>query len=230
MQGHVIILALLSAINPTMLTAVALILSRPKPKGSLIAFLAGGFLVSVLFGVAALTILHGVSVGKGHSVHISTTVEIVVGLLSLGAAALLPAVVPKVEHRAALHSERKKAKHPDDDQPSRLERMLEKASAPMAFLIGIAFNMPGACYLVSIAELADNRPDFAVWFPLILLFNVIMFLPGEIPLVLYLRNPEGVESRVHGAQVWLRRHAFMLARVMFIVVGVYLLLRAFLGH
>lgn len=230
MQGHVVILALLSAINPTMLTAVAIMLGRPKPAASLTAFLVGGLLVSIAFGVAALTILHGVAIGKGHSIHISGTVEIVVGTMSLVAAVLFPRALPRVEHRREVRKEHKAAKHPGAEGPSRLERLLEHASTPMAFVIGVAFNMPGACYLVSIAELADARPPATVWLPLILLFNVIMFLPGEIPLLLYLRDPASVERRVDSTRLWLRHHAIQLARIMFVVVGVYLYVHAILSH
>ena len=230
MPGHVVILALLSAINPTMLTAVAIMLGRPRPAGNLAAFLGGGMLISIAFGVAALTILHGVNLGKEDSVHLSQTVEVVVGSMSLIAALLFPRALPHVEHRAELHKERKAAKHHDREGPSRLERMLEKASMPMSFVIGVAFNMPGACYLVSIAELAEQAPPTAVWLPAILLFNVIMFLPCEIPLALYLRDPDSVMQRVDATRTWLRHHAVQLARIMFVVVGLYLYARALMGH
>lgn len=229
MQGHVVFLALLSAINPTLLTAVALILGRPRARATLTAFLVGGMLVSIAFGVAALTVLQGVSIGKGHDVHISATVELVVGIMSLVAAAFLPRALGPVERRQEAHAEKKRAAHPDGEKPSRIERTLEHASLPAAFLIGMVFNLPGSCYLVSIAEMADDRPGFAVWFPLILLFNVIMFLPGEIPLAAYVRNPEGTQEKVESTRIWLRRHALWLARVMFVVLGVYLIVRAAFG-
>lgn len=228
MQGHVVILALLSAINPTLLTAVALILGRPRARATLTAFLVGGMLVSIAFGVAALTVLQGISIGKGHDVHISATVELVVGVMSLVAAAFLPRALGPVERRHEAHAEKKRAQD-RDGEPSRIERMLEHASLPAAFLIGMVFNLPGSCYLVSIAEMADDRPGFAVWFPLILLFNVIMFLPGEIPLAAYVRNPDGTQEKVESTRIWLRRHALWLARVMFVVLGVYLIVRAAFG-
>jgi hypothetical protein len=227
MQGHVVILALLSAINPTMLTAVAIMLSRERARASLTAYIVGGMVVSVGFGIATLTILKGVSVGKGHEVHISTAVEWVVGGLCLVAAALAPRAMPRIESRREAHAAKVKAKR--GDEPSRMEKMLQKASLPVAFLVGVAFNLPGACYIVSIAEIADNRPDAAVWLPLILIFNVIMFLPAEVPLAVYVRDPDGTRRRVKGVQTWLRLHALTLARVMFAVVGVYLLARAVLG-
>jgi hypothetical protein len=228
MQGHVISLALLSAINPTLLTAVAIILARPKAKATLTAFLVGGMLISIGFGVAALTILGGISIGKGHDVHISTAVEYVVGTLSLLAALLLPRALGPVERHHEAATAKKHAEHPDG-QPSRMERMLERSSLPVAFLVGVAFNLPGSCYLVSIAEMADDRPGIGTWLPLVLLFNVIMFLPGELPLAAYVRNPDGTKARVDASRIWLRRHALTLARVMFVVVGVYLLARAILG-
>ena len=118
-----------------------------------------------------------------------------------------------------------------DDDGLRAEQHRRREAGERRVLgIGVAFNMPGACYLVSIAELAEQAPPTTVWLPAILLFNVIMFLPGEIPLALYLRDPDSVMQRVDATRTWLRHHAVQLARIMFVVVGLYLYARALMGH
>lgn len=222
---NVIVLGLASAINPTMVTAVGIILTRPRAKSGLIAFLAGGLLVSVGAGIAAILILQGASIGKGNGgAKIGPGVELFVGVLFLLTAVFLPRMLPRVEATREHRKERKEAKK-GDDGPGRLERLLQNSSPGMAFLIGVAFNLPGGCYVVCLAQLADHGASVAGGVAAILLFNVIMFLPAEVPLVLYLRDPTTTQARIDAARVWMRTHEITAIRSMFAIMGTYLVAR-----
>jgi hypothetical protein len=57
-----------------------------------------------------------------------------------------------------------------------------------------------------------------------LLFNAIMFLLVEVPLVGYLISPEGTRARVERFHTWLGEHARIVAGA----VGVYLVIKGIL--
>ena len=60
----------------------------------------------------------------------------------------------------------------------------------MAFIAGLALNLPGVWYLDALAGIAKTKPSSAAALPRIRVFNLIMFALVEIPIVAYLVNPQ----------------------------------------
>src|SRR5690349_15745077 len=53
-MAHIVVLALAAAVFPTLIACVAIIISRPEPRRLLVAFYAGGLIVSIGAGIVVL--------------------------------------------------------------------------------------------------------------------------------------------------------------------------------
>jgi hypothetical protein len=129
-------------------------------------------------------------------------VSIVVGLVGLFFAWLLASRRGRglLEDWRARHPRRRPAKR--GDGPSWVERRLDGATMGITFAIGAAINLPGPFYLVALGDIAGG-PTPLEQIALILLFNAIMFLLLEIPLIGYLIDPGWTERAVAATRSWL---------------------------
>src|SRR6476660_5766887 len=83
-MAHIVLLALAAAVFPTLIACVAIMISRPEPRRLLLAFYAGGVLVSVTAGVVVLAVFEdGDAVLGNTSAHSNPGTSIVLGLVSL---------------------------------------------------------------------------------------------------------------------------------------------------
>ena len=83
----VILMAVVAAVDPMRVAALVVILARRQPVRHLVAYLIGGFGVSLIVGAVVLFALEGVGVGGGSG--IPAEIEIAVGVLALLVAALV---------------------------------------------------------------------------------------------------------------------------------------------
>jgi Sap, sulfolipid-1-addressing protein len=215
-------LAVASAVYPTLLAAVVLILTRPNPRRLLAAYLAGGFLVSMTAGllvVRALTAGHSVG-GGDHTV--GPGIDLIVGLLALGAFVLL------LTGRDEVIRERRRRKHqpkPTVDKEPWSDRILGRNSLMLTFVLGIGLNLPGAFYLVALKDIAAADQGTAQDVTQILVFNLIMFMWAEIPVIGYTVAPEKTQAFITGAQRWLGRHSRQIAMAICAAAAAVLLFR-----
>ena len=82
--------------------------------------------------------------------------------------------------------------------------------------VGAAINLPGPFYLLALGDIASGPYSTAEQLGLVLLFNAIMFLLVEVPLVGYLVQPEETAGRVASFSTWLNANGL---RVMGWLVG-----------
>src|SRR6476659_9988882 len=111
MWGTVLLMAVVVAVDPAQVGAVAYILSRPRAMRLMVAYFVGGFGVSLIAGAAILFVLDGVGVGQGSS--IPPAVEIAVGVLAVLVAALVASGV------ASRLRDRAKSRHASDQPPDK---------------------------------------------------------------------------------------------------------------
>ena len=83
----VMLMAVVAALDPMRVAALVVILARRQPVLHLVAYLIGGFGVSMIVGAVVLFVLDGVGVGGGSG--IPPGIEIAVGVLALVVAALV---------------------------------------------------------------------------------------------------------------------------------------------
>jgi Sap, sulfolipid-1-addressing protein len=202
-MAEIVLLALGSAFFPTLLACVAIILSRPEPRRLLMAFYAGALIASIGSGLLILA-----AFSDGHSVLGNTTTSSHPSVaLGVGAVALLFSwLLATKRGQAAVDGWRDR--HPrrrrrDPGKPSWAERRLDNASARVAFVVGAIIDLPGPFYILALGKIATGGYPALAQIALILLFNAIMFLLLEVPLVGYLLRPEPTRARVQQLAHWL---------------------------
>jgi hypothetical protein len=220
-------LALGSAVYPTLLAVVILILTQPNPRRLLAAYLAGAVLTSLTIG---LVVVGGL--GSGHLLNgssgrtINPAADLAVGLLLGG---LLYVLLSGRDRRLVeRRRQRKEAKAASQKQPWS-DRVLARQSIVLTFIVGMALNLPGALYLVALKEIAAADQSFAEDVLQLVVYNAIMFAWAEIPLIGYGVAPERTEAlikRVHG---WLGSHTRQIAIGICATFAVYLTLRGAAG-
>jgi hypothetical protein len=218
--GPIILLAFGAAVFPTLLACVAIMISRPEPRRLLLAFYAGGLLTSVASGIVVLALF-----ANGSDVLGSTTstphpaTSIIAGVLALVLAWLLASTRgrSRIDRWRRSHP-RRAAKPKEHKGPSWAERHLGEASAKVAFGVGATINLPGPFYLLALGDMATGGYSTGQQLGLILLFNAIMFLLLEAPLVGYFVRPEATAERVGNLSRWLNANGL---RVTGWLVGVF---------
>lgn len=220
-------LALGSAVYPTLLAVVIVILTQPNPRRLLAAYLAGALLTSVTIGVVIVTGVGGSGLLNGESGRtINPAVNLAVGLLLLG---LLYALLSGRDRRLMEIRERRKARHAQDEKESWSERVLQRQSIALTFVVGMALNLPGALYLVALTEIASADQSTAKDVLQIVIYNVIMFAWAEVPLIAYGVAPKRTEVFVKRVHDWLGGHLHQIAIAMCAVAATYLTIKGIAG-
>jgi hypothetical protein len=224
---HIILLALAAAVFPTLIACVAIMISRPEPRRLLLGFYAGGLIASVSAGIVVLDAFKkGNSFAGNSSSNPNPGASIVLGLLALALGWLM------VSGRGRTLLDGWRRRHPrrhekekKPEGPSWAERRLDQANVAVAFAIGAAINLPGPFYVLALGEIASGSYSRAAELGLIVLFNVIMFVLIEVPLVGYVVRPERTAEQVAELAVWLNRNGLRVMGGLVALVGVSLVVQ-----
>ena len=106
MELQLLLLALDAALYPTLLAAVVILLSQPRRKSLLTAYLAGGLTISIGLGLAIVAALKGSRAVPSSSSGLSWVTDLAVGGLAL---LLAVALALRADAR---YRERRRARHP----------------------------------------------------------------------------------------------------------------------
>jgi hypothetical protein len=221
---NVVVLAIISAISPAILAVVIVVLNRPNPRRLLLAYLLGGMLASGVIGLAIVASLNESQLLAGPSPAADPIINFTVGALALIVAYVL------ASDRDAPFEERRRerrASRPPRDPWS--ERVLNRGNVPIAFAVGITLNLPGAFYLVALKDIAESQNGIGTQVLAIVVFNLIMFVFAEVPLLGYSFAPEATRSRVEHLNAWMAHHARQIVVTVATVAGLYLIGRGVLG-
>ena len=207
MSPESILLAILNALRPTGVAAVYALLSTPRQRRLLVAYIAAGFAWSFAVGMVVVVALHGVKVETGSSTANS------VASLGLGAAA--------AGFAAGIATGRIETPSPGPSTgQSRVSRALRNPTLAVAAGAGVATHLPGLFYLLGLNTISESGPGLAVGAVNVLIFDAIWFAIPIAALAVALRRPAAARMALDRASAWARRHQQRLATVVFAVVGV----------
>jgi hypothetical protein len=220
-------MAFASAVYPTLLAVVILILTQPNPRRLLAAYFAGAMLTSLTIGLVIVGGLSSGDVLNGSSGHtINPAWDLVVGLLLLG---LLYALLSGRDRRFVERRERKRAERAASSKEPWSDRVLARQSIVLTFVVGMALNLPGALYLVALKEIAAADQSTAQDLFQLVTYNVIMFAWAEIPLIGYGIAPERTEALIKRVHDWLGGHLRQIALGICGIAAVYLTIKGAAG-
>lgn len=200
-MGPVFVFALTAALNPTLLTAVTVMLTLEKPERLLTGYLAGAALTSVTCGLVLVFALPETSTS-------STAKHTVNPILNLVAGAFVLLVVFIVgtgrDTRRRARSERKREAAKTKPLP-RWRRQLSKGSARDTFLVGVLLSFPGASYVAGMDLLHKQNAGTVVTVLVVLAFNMISLALLELPLIGYATRPAQTAAAIERFSSWLTR-------------------------
>jgi hypothetical protein len=223
---QLLLLALEAALYPTLLAAVIILLSQPRPKRLIAVYLAGGLTMSIGAGCAIVYALEQSGTLDGHGSTLSWTADLAIGGLALllAVALALRADARYRERRRARRAAGREAE-PGEDREPWAQRFLARVSTPLVFVAGIAINVPGAAYLVALKDIAADQAGTAQDLARIVVFNAIMFLFAEVPLAGLVFAPERTGELAAAFDKWLSRNGRTIATSLCAALGVFLITR-----
>ena len=92
---------------------------------------------------------------------------------------------------------------------------------PLAFAVGASMNLPGPFYLLALGDIASGGYSSVQAFGLVMLFNVVMFMLLEVPLLGYLLRPEQTAELAR----WLNANGLRITGWLVGAVGIGLVVR-----
>jgi hypothetical protein len=223
----VIPLAFLSALYPTLLAVVVLVLQRPDPRRLLGAYLAGAMLTSMVVGYVIVTALREGNVVGGSNHAVGPGINLAGGLIALFLVWFLASDWGR-ERRERMRA-RKREKRSATERPPWSERVIQRGSVTLTFVVGMALNLPGAMYLVALKDIAEADLGTTETVGILLLYNLIMFQWAELPLIGYAVAPERTKVLITNMNHWLRDHALQLGIVICSIAAAFLITRGIAG-
>jgi hypothetical protein len=220
-MGDVFAFSLTAALNPTLLAAVTLMLTLPRPKWLLLGYWLGAMGSSVTWGLVLVFAVSGTSTANTAKHTFSPAIDITLGALILVIAFV---VASGRDRRRRAWSDRRREKA-EDKPPPRWKRTMSKGSARDTFVLGILLTLPGASYIAGMNRLSEQKVGTTQTVLAVIAFNVIMLLILEVPLVGYTVRPASTEAGVERFSDWLRRRGARAALIGAVVIGVALIVR-----
>jgi hypothetical protein len=233
--GAVLVLALISAMEPVRIGITALLIARPRPMLNLLVYWLGLMATGIGIALAALFWLRDLMVPVARVVTSAATspvvphIQLVIGVLAVPTAAMI--AVRASVRRAA------QAPMPGGDpsslvvQPkitttsSRLSwpNLLEGRSLRMAFVAGLCSATPPIEYFGAITIILASGAAVGPQVSAAFMFALVAFAIAEIPLVGYLASPAKTQAVVMKLHDLLRAHRASILTVALAVFGVVML-------
>jgi hypothetical protein len=209
----VLLLALVATVDPLMMGVVLLLLSRPRPILQLGCYLGGGFVASFAVCLALVEGLRGVG--------LPGLDDLPAGVRIAAGAVLIVAALVVYRRAAGRRRDADPSAPPTPSTaPAWLAGLIERSGPGFALLVGAVANLPGGYTLVAMTAVAQGHPSTTSAVLQILVFNLIMFLPAEIPLVVHAVRPAAAERVVVRLRGLMSRYGGTVALVVLTIIGV----------
>jgi Sap, sulfolipid-1-addressing protein len=216
--GHVILLALAAALNPTLVAASTVMMLLPNPKRLMLGYLLGALMTSITLGLVIISSFES-------SDAVSTTENTLspAATLALGGIFLVAALVLGTgRHRAVVERRRVRKQ---DKGPPRWQQALGRGSARTTFVVGALLTLPGASYLAGLSRIDKLNYSTAGTVLLVVAFNLIMLALLEVPLACFVVAPDWTPRAIDRAKAWVGRHGHRFAVTMLTVLGTLLVIK-----
>lgn len=197
---EVLPLALVSAVFPTLLAAVVVILGLPSPGRILLVYLAGALLMSVVAGLAWIYVFSADWLIDADDPGLNAAADMVGAVIALGLLCLVLAggerLLPR--RRPNRRSDR------DHQGESWSHRGLAGGPLKLVFVIGLVLAIPGPIYLLALKEIAAVDQPLAADVAAVVGYTLIKFALAELPLMGYVLAPEQTRDVVARLNRWFR--------------------------
>ena len=221
-------LALLAALSPTALLVVTAYLGSARPRLTVLWYLAGAILVSVVIGIVALIALR-----SGHLQDVGNRTPRY-GLRT-GLGLLILAVAAVVAYRSA---KRRRTEPPPAPAPGgagaagagtgMMARLIASPAPGTALLAGVVVA-PSVTFVAAIQVIATAKADAVITSLGVALVVVIAVAFVWLPFVAFLAFPGPTSRWLAKFNGWLKAHGRVLAVGALTVAGIYLVINGLTG-
>jgi Sap, sulfolipid-1-addressing protein len=215
-MGRAFLLALLAALNPTLLAATTVMLLLNNPGRLMLGYLLGALMTSVTLGIVIVFSLKSSSAVNTTQNTLNPAIEIALGAIALIAARVL-AVRP--------HETGDQAPPAKEKAPPRWQTRLSRSSPRGAFVVGACLTLPGASYLAGLRQIGELKYSDPVTVLLVIAFNLIMLMLIELPLLGFAFAPDWTKREVAQAKLLVTRHGRRLATRALVIIGAALIIK-----
>lgn len=214
-MGRAVLLALLAALNPTLLAATTVMLLLNNPGRLMLGYLLGAMMTSVTLGLVIVFSLESSSVVSDTQNTVSPAVDVALGVIALVAARVL---APRHRSDGRWPPAKEKA-------PPRWQTRLSRSSPRGAFVVGALLTLPGASYLAGLRQISELNYPSAATVLLVIAFNLVMLMLIELPLLGFAVAPEWTKREVTQAKRFVARHGRQVATYALAAIGVALVVK-----
>ena len=210
MSGEALVLALSGIVRPTTLAAVYTMLSGPRARRLLVAYLVVGLVFSLTVGTVIVVVLQGYSTSTASTLG-RAVVDVVLGAAACGYAA---GVWTRRRSEPSAMTER---------MGSWIQRRLKNLKVTGAALIGVVTHLPGLVYLAALNAIVGTSAGTAGAVVQVVLYNVIWYSVAIVALIVSAFHPTAARDLLENAEVAIRPHSRTIVVVFFAIVGLYLI-------
>jgi Sap, sulfolipid-1-addressing protein len=241
MWSAVLVLSLIAAIDPVRIGIVVLLISRPRPMVSLLAFWLGGMAAGTAAALILVLYLRDLTLSvmrvlfSAVSSPVAVHVRVAIGVLAVLIAGLIAARFRVRQHASVRVTGEERSVLVLDPNTrtgsSRLSirRQLEGGSLAVAFIAGVGWATPPVEYLAAIITILASGTAAAVQVSAAFMFTLVAFTVAEIPLMSYLATPAKTVAVVLRLHDWIESRRQAILAVFVCTFGVILVVGG-IGH
>jgi hypothetical protein len=224
----ILLLALLSALYPTLLAAVTVMLLQPSPKGLMFGYLLGAYTTGITLGVVIVLSLDSSSLPEQAKRTISPGQDIAIGVILLVVALVLASGRDEPIRRARQRRKETKQKAATAKEPWS-QRMLGSGSVRITYVAGVLLSFPGVTYLTALHRIARLDVGAGAKVALVVAFCLVQLLLLEVPLLSYTFAPAWTRQAVTRLRDWLGRRGRRIAILGAAMLSAVLIVRGVVG-
>jgi hypothetical protein len=215
MIGQALGFAFLAALSPTALLVAATFLASENPRKTVLAYLFGALLITVLAGVAAFFALRAGGLAQPLEREPRYGVRLGLGVVALAAGLLLARRKPRPARPQAA--------------PGLVGKLVARPAPGTAFAVGLLVFAPSITYIAAVQVLATANEATALVVLVAALVVTIVIMLAWLPLLLYLAAPDGTTRGLAAVNGWLRAHGHGLLVAATAAAGVVLVADGAIG-
>ena len=220
-MGNVILFSLTAMFNPVLVGATTVMLLLPSPRKLMLGYLLGAWMTSLTLG---LIIVFAAS----DSSAVSTTQNTIAPAvdLALGAILLIVSWTLATGWNERRKDRRAAKKAPKEDKgPPRWQRELSKGDPKITFAVGALLTLPGGSYIAAMDNIVKMKVSSTDEVLLVIMVNLIMLLPLELPLISFTVAPDWTPTAVDRTKRWFARNGHTIAVYGTAILGALLVIR-----
>lgn len=209
-------LAVLAAISPTALLLAAVYLGSARPRVTIMLYLAGAVVMSIIMGIVVLMLLRAGGFSLPHHRTIRYGLRLVLGVLILLTGLFL--VLRKTKPR-----------DPGREGKGIVARLMANPAPYTAFLAGILVFAPSMSFIAAVQVIATAHTDLQLTVAGLAVIVVINVSLIWLPLLAFLAAPDATTRCLSAFNGWLRRNGRMILAGTLVAAGLIVAIDGLVG-